>query len=145
MTLIKWQKESPARTILNSVDLFNEFFNDYAGADFRKWNAPAVNTSENDQAFKLELAVPGLKKEDFKIAIEENTLLVSAEQQQDNTEKTEKYTRKEFSFTSFTRRFNLPENVDQSAISANYENGIMNIRLPKKADEKPKTREISIL
>jgi HSP20 family protein len=144
MTLIKWQKESPARTILNSVDLFNEFFNDYAGADFRKWNAPAVNISENDQAFKLELAVPGLKKEDFKIAIEENTLLVSAEQQQENTEKTEKYTRKEFSFTSFTRRFNLPENVDQSAISANYENGIMNIRLPKKADEKPKTREISI-
>ena len=144
MTLIKWQKESPARTILNSVDLFNEFFNDYAGADFRKWNAPAVNISENDQAFKLELAVPGLKKEDFKIAIEENTLLVSAEQHQENTEKTEKYTRKEFSFTSFTRRFNLPENVDQSAISANYENGIMNIRLPKKADEKPKTREISI-
>ena len=144
MTLIKWQKESPARTILNSVDLFNEFFNDYAGADFRKWNAPAVNISENDQAFKLELAVPGLKKEDFKIAIEENTLLVSAEQQQENTEKTEKYTRKEFSFNSFTRRFNLPENVDQSAISANYENGIMNIRLPKKADERPKTREISI-
>lgn len=145
MTLIKWQKESPARTILNSVDLFNEFFNDFGGPELRKWSNPAVNISENDQAYKLQLAVPGLKKEDFKLSLEENTLVVSAEQKQESNEKTERFTRKEFSFSSFTRRFNLPENVEQAAINANYENGIMVIQLPKKADEKPKTREINIL
>lgn len=145
MTLIKWQKESPARTILNSVDLFNEFFNDFGGPELRKWSNPAVNISENDQAYKLQLAIPGLKKEDFKIALEENTLVVSAEQKQEASEKTERYTRKEFSFSGFTRRFNLPENVEQASITANYESGIMVIHLPKKADEKPKTREINIL
>lgn len=145
MTLIKFQKENPARTLFpNSVDLFNEFFNDFAGSDFRKWNTPAVNISENDQAYKLQIAVPGLKKDDFKIALEENTLVVSAEQKSENAEKTERYSRKEFSFSSFTRRFTLPENIDQTNISANYENGIMLLVLPKKAEEKPKSREISI-
>ncbi len=145
MTLIKFQKETPARTLFpNTVDLFNEFFNDYAGSDFRKWNAPAVNISENDQAYKLQLAVPGLKKEDFKISIDENNLVVSAEQKQESSEKTERFTRKEFSFSSFTRRFSLPENVDQGAITASYENGIMQLSLPKKVDEKPKAREINI-
>lgn len=144
MTLIKWQKESPARTILNSVDLFNDFFNDFASPEFRKWSSPAVNISENDLAYKLQLAVPGLKKEDFKIAVEENTLVVTAEQKAENTETTEKFTRKEFSFSSFTRRFNLPENVNQHSISASYENGIMVISLPKQTEEKPKPREINI-
>lgn len=144
MTLIKWQKESPARTILNSADLFNDFFNDFASPEFRKWSAPAVNISENDQAYKLQLAVPGLKKEDFKIAIDDNTMVVSAEQKAESSETTEKYTRKEFSFSSFTRRFNLPENVNQTGIAASYENGIMQITLPKRTEEKPKAREINI-
>ena len=144
MTLIKWQKESPARNILNSVDLFNDFFNDFAGADLRKWSAPAVNISENDQMYKLQLAVPGMKKEDFKIALEDSTLVISAEHKNESAESNEKYTRKEFSFTSFTRRFNLPENVDAAAISANYENGIMLVTLPKRTEEKQKVREINI-
>ncbi len=145
MTLLKFQKETPARSLFpNSVDLFNEFFNDFTSSDFRKWNAPAVNISENDQAYKLQLAVPGLQKEDFKISIENDTLIISAEQKTENTEKTERFSRKEFSFSSFTRRFNLPENVNQQAIIAGYENGIMQVTLPKKAEEKPKTREISI-
>lgn len=144
MTLIKWQKETPARNILNSVDLFNDFFNDFAGTEFRKWNAPAVNISENDQAYKLQLAVPGLKKEDFKLALEENTLVISAEQQQESTQTTDRFTRKEFNFSSFTRRFNLPENVDQNNIEANYENGVMLVSLPKKTEEKPKAREINV-
>ena len=78
------------------------------------------------------------------IAIEEKLLVVSAEQKQDTEKKTERYTRKEFSFSSFTRRFNLPENVDENNISANYENGIMVLNLPKKAEAKPVAREISI-
>lgn len=145
MTLLKFQKDAPARSLFPStVDMFNEFFNDFNGSDFRKWNAPAVNISENDKEFKLQLAVPGMKKEDFKIAIEENMLVVSAENKKENEEKTERYTRKEFSFSSFTRRFNLPDNVDDTQISANYENGIMHLNLPKKAEAKPAAREISI-
>ena len=145
MTLLKFQKDAPARSMFpNSVDMFNEFFNEFNGSDFRKWNAPAVNISENDTEFKLQLAVPVMKKEDFKIAIEEKLLVVSAEQKQDTEKKTERYTRKEFSFSSFTRRFNLPENVDENNISANYENGIMVLNLPKKAEAKPVAREISI-
>ncbi len=145
MTLLKFQKDAPARSMFPStVDMFNEFFNDFNGSDFRKWNAPAVNISENDKEYKLQLAVPGMKKEDFKIAIEENMLVVSAENKKENEEKTERFTRKEFSFSSFTRRFNLPENVDENQISANYENGIMHLALPKKAEAKPVAREISI-
>jgi HSP20 family protein len=145
MTLLKFQKDAPARSLFPStVDMFNEFFNDFNGSDFRKWNAPAVNISENDKEYKLQLAVPGMKKEDFKIAIEENMLVVSAETKKENEEKTERYTRKEFSFSSFTRRFNLPENVDENNIQANYENGVMVLNLPKKAEAKPVAREISI-
>lgn len=145
MTLLKFQKDAPTRSMFpNSVDMFNEFFNEFNGSDFRKWNAPAVNISENDNEFKLQLAVPGMKKEDFKIAIEDNILVVSAEQKQESEKKTERYTRKEFSFSSFTRRFNLPENVDENQINANYENGIMLLTLPKKAEAKPVAREISI-
>lgn len=145
MTLIKFKNEAPARTLFpNTVDLFNEFFNDYTGSEFRKWNAPAVNIIENENAFKLQLAVPGLKKEDFKIALEENTLVVSAENKFESNTQTEKFTRKEFSFSSFVRRFNLPEQVKKSDITASYENGIMQITLPKTTEVKEKTREISI-
>lgn len=142
MTLIKWQKESPARTILHTADLFNEFFNDFAGSDFRKSSVPAVNVAEHEGAYQLHMAAPGWKKEDFKIALEENTLMVSAEGE---TDKSEKFTRREFSRSSFSRRFSLPENVDQAGITARYENGIMIITLPKRVDAKPATREISIV
>lgn len=144
MTLIKWQKESPARTILHTADLFNEFFNDFVGPDFRKSSVPAVNVSERESSYQLHLAAPGWKKEDFKIALEENTLLVSAELTKEEADNSEKFTRREFSRSSFSRRFNLPENVDPAGITARYENGIMMITLPKRADQKPSSREISI-
>jgi HSP20 family protein len=145
MTLLKFQKDAPSRSMFpSSVDMFNEFFNDFNTGDLRKWNAPAVNISENDKEFKLHLAVPGMKKEDFKIAIEDNMLVVSAETKKENEEKTDRFTRKEFSLSSFTRRFNLPENVDENHINANYENGVMLLNLPKKAESKPVAREINI-
>jgi len=140
---MKWQ-HSPARTLLNSVDLFNEFFNDYTAPALPKWNVPAVNVSENDQAYNLYLAAPGLKKEDFKITINENSLSVSTEKSQEGAQVNEKFSRKEFSFSSFTRRFNLPEQVDQHSITAQYEQGVMTIILPKKQAEKSSTREISV-
>ncbi|HOS49694.1 MAG TPA: Hsp20/alpha crystallin family protein [Bacteroidia bacterium] len=99
---------------------------------------------ESDTAYTLELAAPGLAKEDFKIRVEENTLTISGEKKQEQNEKTEKYSRKEFSFTSFTRSFTLPENVNMEGIQANYNHGIMMVVLPKTEPAKPKSKEISI-
>ena len=91
------------------------------------------------------MAAPGLTKDDFKINIENELLTVSAEKKSEQNEKTEKYTRKEFSLTSFKRSFTLPDFADVEKIAASYENGIMALVIPKKEEAKPKpVREIRI-
>jgi HSP20 family protein len=113
-------------------------------SDYRKWNVPAVNILENDSNFEIKLAAPGMKKQDFKINIEENNLVVSASATEQSQDKNERFTRKEFSFTSFSRSFALPENANIDAIQAQYENGIMNIVIPKQEPTKPKVKEVTI-
>ncbi|MCR9286424.1 MAG: Hsp20/alpha crystallin family protein [Bacteroidetes bacterium] len=109
----------------------------------RKSSIPAVNIKESDEGFNLELAAPGLGKEDFKLELENDILTISAEKKveketaEENENKTEKYTRREFSFQSFKRTFTLPETVDISNINANYENGVLLVNLPKKEEAKP--------
>lgn len=144
MTLIKWQKESPARTILQASDLFNDLFNDFNTISSPRWNAPAVNIVEDDSSYRIDLAVPGFSKENLRIQIDENVLECSAEKKQESINPKEKYSRKEFSLSAFTRRFNLPEHIDKDQVKAHYENGIMSIRLPKKTEEKPRSKSISI-
>ena len=144
MTRIKWQKESPARTILQASDFFNDIFNDFSNLPAPRWNAPAVNIVEDEASYRIDLAVPGFSKEDLMIQIDENVLVCSAERKQENNNQQEKYSRKEFSFGAFRRRFNLPENINTDLIKAQHENGIMSIRIPKKADEKPRSKSISI-
>lgn len=147
MTLLKWQKEAPARTLFPySVDFINEFFNDFATTDVRRLHTPAVNISESAEGFQLHLAAPGLRKEDFRIRVEKgNQLLISCEKTKDEQqENKEKFTRKEFSYNAFERRFKLPENVNASQIQATYEQGILLVSLPKIAEEKPKVHEIPI-
>jgi HSP20 family protein len=91
------------------------------------------------------MAAPGLTKEDFKINVENDVLTVSNEKKTETSEKNEKYTRKEFSYSSFLRSFTLPEIVDMEKINAGYENGILTLTLPKKEEAKPKSpREIKI-
>jgi HSP20 family protein len=99
---------------------------------------PAVNVIENENGFKIELAAPGLKKEDFKVNVVENTLTISAEQEAKKEETGEKFTRKEFSYSSFKRSFTLPKTVDGEQISATYNEGILVLALPKKEEAKPK-------
>ena len=103
---------------------------------------PAVNIKESETDFKLELFAPGLKKEDFNIEIDQQTLSISSEKQTEFEENKEQYSRKEFSFTSFKRTFNLPETVNFDAIEANYENGILNLTLPKKEEALPKPKRL---
>jgi HSP20 family protein len=148
MTLIKFKNESPAKNgekMPHFNEMFNDFFDGLLTGDFRRTSTPAVNIVDNDDNFKLELAAPGLTKEDFKINVDNELLSISAEKKNESSEKNSRYTRKEFSYVSFKRSFNLPEIVDAENISANYENGVMTLTLPKKEEAKPKpAREIKI-
>jgi HSP20 family protein len=107
---------------------------------------PSVNISEKDSEFIIELAAPGMHKNDFKINVENNQLNISSEKKEEKETKKEKYTRKEFSYQSFQRSFQLPsELVDSNKISAEYKEGILRILLPKKEEAKPKpAKAISI-
>ncbi len=116
--------------------LFNE-----GGQTFR----PAVNVLDNSDHFAIELAALGMKKSDFNLHVEKDMLSISAEVESEKEENKPNYTRKEFSFSSFTRSFSLPETVDTEKISASYENGILSVRLPKREEAQVKAaRSIEI-
>ncbi len=111
-----------------------------------KSKIPSVNIKENGVDFKIELAAPGLEKNDFKIEVEGGLLVISAEKQEEKTDEKENYRRKEFSYNFFKRSFDLPENSVPEKIEAKYENGILKLILPKKevAPATPK-KEIAVL
>jgi HSP20 family protein len=112
----------------------DEFFN------FGKaMNVPAVNISETEKEFKLTMAVPGLEKSDFRVEAFENLLTISAEKEkEEKDEKSGRYNRREYNYTSWSRTFTLPDYVDASHIEANYEKGELKISLPKTEVAKPK-------
>lgn len=103
-----------------------------------------VNILENENQYQLQVVAPGLKKEDFKIDIENGKLSISFEHEDATTEKQEKWIRQEFKMQSFKRSFTLNEKIDASAIKAVYENGILNVSLPKKEKEALKTVSIEV-
>ena len=105
---------------------------------------PAVNVLETPEAFTLELAAPGLKKEDFKLNVNGQKLVISAQIEKTTDENPAKYTRKEFSFASFQRVFTLPKTIDSDKIEANYQDGILYVALPKKEEVLEKVREIAV-
>lgn len=140
MKLIKKRNYNP---------VFPSFFDDVFTRDFfqRDFNpstlssTPKVNISENDESYKIEVAVPGLKKEDFNLELENDLLTVSFENKQESSEEDDRYTRREFSYTSFSRSFTLPEgkvNVDE--VGAGYEDGILTLTLPKLEEVKTKSK-----
>ncbi len=99
---------------------------------------PSVNIRETEKEFFVELAAPGLTKKDFKVAIENGMLTISAEMKFEKEEKEKEFTRKEFSFSNFSRTFMLPENINEDKIEAHYEDGILKLQLLKKVVEKVK-------
>jgi HSP20 family protein len=131
---------------------FDRFLNnelmDWGHSNFSSTNTslPAVNVKETDDDFVIELAAPGMDKNDFKINFKNNVLTISSERKNQNEEKTDNYTRKEFSYQSFQRSFTVSDNaVLGDKISAKYNNGILNITLPKREELKPQPeREIKI-
>ncbi|WP_299486019.1 Hsp20/alpha crystallin family protein [uncultured Allomuricauda sp.] len=124
--------------------IMDEFLNPdwFGGVDNWKTSAPAVNIKDNTEGFELELAVPGGKKKDFKIEVENDILTISSEVKSKDTETKENYTRKEFTYASFKRAFTLPETVDGSKIDAKYEDGILKVALPKKEEALPEPKRL---
>lgn len=133
------------------------FFDRFFEGDMMDWNTrnfvgsnstlPAVNVKENDDEFMLDLAAPGMKKNDFKINYDNGRLTISSEISNENIEKEgERTTLQEFNYRSFQRSFNVQENiVDPDKIKARYEDGILHVTLPKRDEVKPKpSREIKI-
>jgi HSP20 family protein len=133
------------------------FFNRFFEGDLMDWNnmnfsatnttLPAVNVRENDNEFLIDVAAPGMSKENFKIDYENGKLTISSEKKDEKKEKEEeRFTRREFSYMSFQRSFTVPENVvEGERINARYDNGILSITLPKRDEVKPKpARNIKI-
>ncbi|UMB61481.1 Hsp20/alpha crystallin family protein [Lutibacter sp. A80] len=120
--------------------IFDDFFRDWSLSNYSDTNTtlPAVNIKENENEFTVEVAVPGMSKDDFKINLNNNVLTISSEKTVENEENNDKYTRKEYSYQSFERSFNLPKNIVESdQISAAYKNGELKITIPKKEEAKP--------
>ncbi len=95
---------------------------------------PAVNIIENDTAFEVHVAIPGFKKEDFSIELDNDLLVISSKDSKEETTIEGKFTRKEFQYASFKRSFNLPDSVNTAEITAKYENGILILGLPKREE-----------
>jgi len=127
MSIIRWTRPNALS------DVFQNFFdNEFVDIFNRRFSDPAANILDNADSFQLELAAPGMKKSDFKIHLENNVLTISSDVQDEKTEDGKNYTRKEFHYGAFTRSFTLPKTIDLEKITADYDNGILNVQLPKK-------------
>lgn len=136
MTLVKRN-----HSLFPSFDsLFNDFFNeDFFPTATRQGlhTLPAVNVREEDGNYQLELAAPGMSRDDFQVEVDRNVLTISSKREDKHEEKDEagNYTRREFRYHQFSRSFTLPESVDSEGINAKYEDGVLYVLLPKKAEE----------
>lgn len=124
--------------------LFESVFNDPLISDRAVSKVPAVNISENKSHYCIELAAPGLKKEDFKIQLEKNILTVSVEHALEDKKESRHYSKREFGYHSFSRAFALPESADDSAIEAEYTQGVLSLHVAKRQEAKPVRRQIQI-
>lgn len=129
----------------NGAPMFRSLFNDFWGDDWlntvtKNENSPAINIKETENEYFIDVAAPGLSKEDFKISIDNDVLTISAEKETKSEEKNEegRFTRKEFSYQNFVRSLMLPKGqINKEHVSANYENGVLKITLPKRDEAKP--------
>ena len=106
----------------------------------RNYSVPSVNSIENNDSFEIDLAVPGMKKEDFSIELNDKVLVISSESS--NNIENDKMRLNEFNFSSFQRSFRVPDSVDQDKIKANYKNGILKIKLPKRKESISKPNRV---
>ena len=140
MSLVKRENYSPT---------WSSFFNDFLNRDLYDWNnqnysltnttIPAVNIKETENEFEVDMAAPGMEKNDFKIELNNSILTISSEKQSENeTREGKNVTRREYSYQPFSRSFTLPAIVETEKITAKYENGLLRVNIPKKEEAKPK-------
>lgn len=136
----------PSITRRNFRPFFPSLFDDdfFTANTSRPNSLPAVNIREDEKNYILELAVPGMDKNDLKIDIDEDVLTVSSETQNEMEDKKDGYTRKEFSYSSFVRSFYIPENVNKDQINANYKEGILTVSFPKQEEVQKVTKQVKI-
>jgi len=124
---------------------WNEWFGNGGNLWSRAMTVPPVNITENKDEFLVSLAAPGMKKDDFKIDIDGNMLSISSEKEENKEEKDKKFTRKEYSYSSFSRSFTLPDEVNKEKIEARYEDGVLKLSLPRKEEaKKPSAKQIAV-
>jgi HSP20 family protein len=138
--LVKFNTSPSLRSFLE-----NFWSHDFMDDDVAlKAKLPAVNVKDNDKNYEIEVAAPGLKKEDFNISVENRILTISAEHKEEKEMKDDKFTRREFMATSFNRSFSLPENVDDNNIQGHYEDGVLYVTVPKLEETKPPKKTIAL-
>jgi HSP20 family protein len=133
MSHTKFNPVQPSDALGKWIDnLFSKTLSDVIGLDYSV-SSPSVNITENDSAYMMHLAAPGLSKNDFNIRVENDNLVISSEKKEEKEDsKPGRYTRREFNYGAFRRTFFLDENVNRDGISATYEDGVLKITLPKK-------------
>lgn len=142
MTLVKSNKNMELfPSLLTDFFSNDKFFgNRWFESEFNS-SLPAVNVKEDDKQFDLEFAAPGFAKTDFKIDVDGNVLTVSAEKKEEKNEENKRFTRKEFSYSSFSRSFTLPQSVNADKIDAKYVDGLLHLQIPKKEEAKSRPKK----
>ena len=149
MALIRWEPTREVNSLQSEMNrLFNTFFGDApaaagGGGEFRRW-IPAMDLAETEDHFVLRADLPGLAEEDVSIELEDNLLTVSGERTSDHEEKREGYHRVERASGRFARSLTLPEGVDPEAIQASFDRGVLEVRVPKPEERKPRRVQIGV-
>jgi len=145
MTLVKFKPFAPAQYLFGDLydELFNNYLNDSKPTPEKKHSLPAVNIIEEKDKYILELAVPGINKEDIDIKLEDKELIISSNTEKKDEDIEENFVKVEYNYDSFKRVFTIPDTVDTKSIDAKYKNGVLSLTLKKK-DEAIKKGPISI-
>lgn len=147
MTLVKLNSSNSNgknKLVPGFNDVFDSLINDTFFSDRMMTRVPAANISESQDSFHVELAAPGLKKEDFKLKLERDVLSVSVEQSNESNQEQRNYGKREYSYSSFVRSFTLPESADENSIEAKYNDGVLCIDIKKREEAKTVSRQIEI-
>jgi len=147
MALIRWEPAREVNSLQSEMNrLFNTFFGDSPAGEagnFRRW-VPAMDLVETDDHFVLRADLPGMSEEDVSIELEDNVLTVSGERKSEHEERREGYHRVERASGRFSRTLSLPEGVDPDAIEASFERGVLEVRIPKPEERKPRRVSIGV-
>ncbi len=134
---------NPNRVAREVERAFDEFAFPFTGAGNGRLT-PRVNVLESEKELILSLAIPGVSKEEVKVVVQDDVLTISGERKFNKEEKTEKFVRREFHEGSFSRSFTLPNTVDAANVKADYKNGILEVRIPKREEAKPREVEVKV-